>query len=334
MFVSDETKERWYTVIIEWDGEAPPQKWYRRIHNLAGEIRPEGNGSVITRRAGEQALVTGTNGEMLVDADNMRAQEGVFLFKSRSLANIVATYAQAEAGKIIAERGGTPPTIFVGESIITTVFAPDPNDFQIVNRIEKRLSKRGRRPEKTDYVVTCHECVESYQVEKPKGYAISCPSCGGVKVHSREGALRTVADHGGDIVDFWKRTRFSTPHFEVCNIADDGTPPVTAVVMDGKAETIVDMVQGSPDFIAAVTAVAARDRLEAMKMLDAAFVGRMQHREADRLMPRMEAIQKFVLRGGAITRLMIAESPVIDLLDCALLLGSDRVCDYLVEFVK
>ena len=72
-----------HQVLLEWDGEAPPSRWYRRLEKIAG----------VTVRKGDDnksvsALVRRARGNETI------AQEGNVICSSYSLARQIAALAQ------------------------------------------------------------------------------------------------------------------------------------------------------------------------------------------------------------------------------------------------
>jgi hypothetical protein len=316
-----------WAVFIEWDGQRPPTTWYRRLHEMAGWVRGEGNGfdkkdSPLTRRQNE-------TGGVIV-------QEGCIICQSESLARTLASLAYSEAGWTLEAAGGKRPLVWVSRLQMSQVRSIDAGDAAQLAQIEKALGAKGRRPANAHYQTTCLECMEVYTQVTPRGRAFSCPNpnCGGVKVHSREGSPYNYRDDGSPIFELWKRSRFSGPHFEPVNITETGevAPALSEIeIFSAKEDDAVLAIETSPEVLQMAETIASRDRLAAVEFLDVILAARAHYTFEQRSEARLSVISDYFAKGGAGAGLMVAESPTADLLDAALLLDHDDLIGLLFE---
>lgn len=322
-----------YIVGIEWDGQHPPTKWYRRLADLTGGIRARGNDKEInpvTRRydKGKGALVL---------------QEGMILCQSYYLARELAIYARDTIGWELTMKGGKPPVVYVGEATVSDRFTSTREDENILKRMETTLGKRGKKPGKQWYAVTCMECMEAYDDEVPKDHVVNCPSCGSLKIHWRPGKTRMFKDTGDDILTFWKRTRFHTTHWEPSKIAvldfeveqADNPPPDDDDLLIGATEhKAITLIEKSGQVLYVARKLAETDRIAALDFLDAVLVGRTHMPLKLRQKARIDAATQYYLHGGDPQFAIMGELPdEADVLDAATLLGETRVANYMINYL-
>lgn len=305
-----------HQVLLEWDGEAPPSLWYRRLEAIAGITvrKNDGNKSV-------SALVRRANGNETI------AQEGNVICSSYSLAREIATLAQGIMDEIAAEWARDPEKIaegrtYAGRVLLTKLeidwdFAPDEQDAAILQRMERVLSKKGKKPPASDYVVTCFEEAKSHYVSAST--VVNCPCCSGVQIRSRLGGQNHFADPGGDIIEAWTRMRFATGKFEV-PYAGSELPPVMSeinILFDNEREVAQFMT-----FSPIAEQIKRLDRAEAMEILDAILAARLYWSLGRRSEIRLQAVTAYLTSNMDVTGIMLAEMPTFDLFDCAPILGA------------
>lgn len=327
------TRKEWWQLVIEWDGQRPPTKWYRRMNELAGKVRGDGDKSkgVIERRLTDEMVEIVTPDGTETVAAGLIVQEGCILCESRGLAELLAAYIQTEVAPMVERQ----PTLWLGKAELSTEFVVNQRDRQLINRIENVLGRRGKKPDEATHAVACHECADVYLVDAPKGMVVNCPRCRGPLINVRVGTIARFADDGDDIVALWKRTRFFGPHWERARL--DGktpAPAVDALMMSERDEDMVDLIEASPDLLDIVRQIAQDDsREDAMGVLDAIFLARRSHDPQVRLENRVAAIQRYVMTGGNMMNVVIAETPTADIIDASTILRTDRTVGYMVRYI-
>jgi hypothetical protein len=325
-------EKRLHIVGIEWDGQRPPTKWYRRLDELTGGIRGKSNDkevSPIERRFDE------TKGGLIL-------QEGLILCQSYYLARELALYARDTIGRELIWKGGKPPTVYIGEALVSNVFSANREDEALLSRMEKTLGKRGKKPGKEWYSITCIECMESYSSKVPKDHVVNCPKCGSLKIHWRTGKTRNFRDTGEDIVKFWKRVRFHGTHWEPAQIAilDQETetfpepPELEDLLIGAREHETITLIENSDQVLHVAQKLAETNRHEAIDFLDAVFVGKTHLPTKIRSKSRIAAATEYFLKGGDPQFGIMGEIPnQADVLDAAPLLGETRTANYIINYL-
>lgn len=318
------TLRKLHVVLIEWDGEFPPATWYRRLEELVGSVRGNGDKSQspLKRRARDGGGVT--------------FQEGCILCASESLAITLANYVQHEIAPKMREEGKRPPTVQYGEISLHSNWAMDPDSEAVIKNIHRILSKRGKPPEMTRYAVTCYEECETFAVERPLGRVINCPHCAGLNIAIREGYISAFNDDGSDIFEFWKRVRFSLGRWEWSRITPSAidAPAFDPSKNRGHEADALQIMDSASDLLRIIRNEAVTSgRTLALEMLDAIFVSRSRHAPEKRNDARVQAVAKYFRLGGNAYNVMVLESPEPDIFDVALLLGQDRAAQLGLNYV-
>lgn len=319
----DDTRELWIC-LIEADGCQMPSVFYRRRDALALRVRGDDELGPLARRAGE-------NGSSVI------FQEGAIICASESLARQMAWLARDcfddmerkgdldevdEAGNVIRMRR---PTVSIGRLSLTSNMTRTRQDTQVLDRIEKVLGKRGRKPASQTWAVACTECVRLSEVED--WAVVNCPHCHGFLIHNRPGSIHVYADPGGDVFEAWKRTRFAGPHWEPAPITDNGqTPPVDPEILSDRESDVVDVIAGST----VLDDIRQMPRDFAFDFLDAIFINRAYRDLERRLQARAMTATEFFKRGGAPTGIRLTEPKQPDLVDAADVLGAQSVASWLL----
>lgn len=327
--------QTYHVVVIEWDGEQPPTRWYDRMHALAGTVRGDKEMSVIERRTDKGLIV----------------QEGCILCPSESLAKTLAVLARDEF---------EARHVMIGKTKLTDAFGVSRQDHEILQRVEARLGRRGRPPAKKYFALTCLEEMESYTVLSSGPY--QCPSCKGLRIHARQGTnMAYYLEKPTDLspFDLWVETRFRAGTWEPSVVKINGdvlgqeedliigdpeslryedeegkvrirpyfhfVPGVFDLeIYSDKEAAIVDALRNSPIV----------ERQEEIPMdilfiiLDAILVNRVYMSETDRTRSRIEAAQVYFRRGGSPTGISLIEMPTPDLLSAAGPIDPDVVAKY------
>jgi len=306
-----------YVLIIEWDGTPPPTKWYRRLAEMTGNgadnpVRGNGDKTIppIHRRHYDDAVVM-SNGVII--------QEGVIICPSKSLSEYFAhlvTHTLVECGLI--EKA---PTVAIGKLSATTNVQVTERGKKYTNKVEQRLSKRGRKPKEESWVVTCTECLAVNGVQS-SGSPLSCPSCGGLVVHTRRGHTKKFRADGRNVFSLWLSSRFSGAHFEPALVVENEGSPLPNVDMgdilndaDERAAVIIEKF---------ATKLAKLPREDALIIMDALFSAFRYRNKEERQEARIEAVTYYISRyiaDGFPPVVVPLVSLDVDLFDAACVLG-------------
>lgn len=262
----------WWITSVDWGGNAPPATWYRRLSELG--------------------VVDHSDNQIAVAAKKI--QEGVYVTTTRSLALIIAGIAmrgfQGKDGSTV-----TPARVQVYEANPVEV-TPTNGLHTIMQRVDRTLGKRGRKPKPSPRVVTCFDDAQSNEM-MAEGDTIQCPQCGSLQVLVRYGKTLTLADpDSGDVVSDWARLRFATGQFEIPVLSSDGDePPAEPVTDDPHDATYVAGLGNTP--IAAQMRVINVPNAERYALLDAAYIVSRHHLPERRRKGRDAAILEAMSRG-------------------------------------
>lgn len=307
---TEHKKDNFYIVIIEWDGEAPPRKWYRRLYALAGKVRGNKDQSIIERRADKGLIV----------------QEGCILTPSYSLARALAVMAKEEFNASLVE---------LGTAQLSNHFGASREDLQALGRIEIVLGRKGRPLPVENWVVTCFEEMRSYETEEAR--PVQCPVCHGLRIAARRGNITGLYDPGDilSVIDLWVGARLH--HFTHWEYA-----PINFESKVGVAIRKMDRIGLPPKYQAAAQAIEAGplgailptlDRPLAVDIIDAIFVARVHLSQAERAEARLKAITLFFRLGGdPLSIEMMENEAAADLLETALLLGPETAVSLLMRY--
>lgn len=293
-----------YFVIIEWGGKQPPTTYYNWLGKLVGRVRKgvkaSDDGSVAGRDKGKGIIF----------------QESAIFVPSKSLAYGIGAMMRDWYPEV---------EVLVGKGSLVADFVTTDAGRQTIRRTAEVLSKRGRPPAATPWVVTCLECLDSYEIERSLPY--QCPSCSGLDIGTRQGRRLVYMDDGRDVFELWKATRFMDGgRFELAKVSivagialplPAGEP---AGIRDGDKGTALMLLEASTDLLDIVRRM---PRQAALSALDGIFVARQYRAPADRLPARVGAVTHFFQMGGSPADVSLAEQPEPDLLDLALALGAE-----------
>lgn len=311
-----ENKGMWI-VLIEADGIQMPSKFYRRRDELALRVRGDRELGPLMRRAGEEGT-------------SVIFQEGAIITASESLARQLACIAQDSFDELSDdELTGRYPTVSIGRINLKENFTRTREDAQVLERVERVLGRRGRKPAAEWWVVSCTECAQANPVEHWS--PVNCPNCAGFLIHSRRGQLRTFVDPGGDVLEAWRRTRFAGPHWEPVELKPDGpTPPAAVEILSDRESEAAALLTGSP----ALEKIRQMPRETAFAFLDAVFINRAYRDRERRLNTRIEAATAFFKRGGSPTAVSLTEPKQPDLVDAADVMGAEEVVTWMLYQAK
>lgn len=299
------SEKRMFQVLIEWDGEQPPSTWYSRMHKLAGKVRGDKDESPVQRR----------------DDKGLIFQEGAILCPSEWLARSLATYAKYEFGA---------RSVALAEVTIKQDFQASKEDWEILERLQTHLSKRGPKPDAQQWTVTCLEEMRAYGAEEV--HPLQCPHCNSTRILARKGAEREYQDDGADIVELWVRTRFAGSHFEPVDVNEfhDTAAPVYAdtEVLGDKDALMVAMIESAGGLHEQLERMTRQD---ALAVLDGIFCARRYNEAGTRKDARVLAAARFFEMGGLPTQASLMETPTPDILDAASMVGARRTAEVLLS---
>lgn len=303
-----------YIVIIEWGGQAPPNRWYSWLYKLASlhvrtgqttfvQADEEEEISVLAQRATEKGVI---------------AQEGAIICASESLANTIANLA---AKGLKVSKRGKPDEIIKPRDVLVGPFTPraavaTPQDEEALARISAGFGRKGRKPTQTETFTVC--CMEERRTYLIEGHtAVNCPSCGCTNVKITRGTPVNYKDPGGSIFEAWLRTRFAVGQFFVPLAGGEMEPPATPKITDLDATQFIANLIASP-LLQQIATVA--DREDAFQILDAAYIARNHIGGEQRLRQRVEAATIYLRAGGNPMTIALGEAPDrYDLLDAAIM---------------
>ncbi len=326
-----------FIAIIEWDGQKPPSKYYRRLHDLA--LRSRGGDkdeSVLARRqnmsaqALQQAQSTSKRNTSRARTRRQTSretlqgvifQEGAIICPSESLARTIAALAQRGfkdgKGNVIRAKA-----VKVGEvQFHSDDFVATDDDDKALARIDKVFGSRGRPEDESVWSVVCYE--ELLTSQKTSAGVANCPHCGGVRIRTREGKPNAFAVPDGSLFDAWVRVRFTSGHWESSHSGDTFPPALSTVrslIGDSGEQVALALIEKSK----LDTTLAGFDKDTALKVLDAVLVGIAHLTKETRDARRLEAWTRYAQSGANPLDYPLAGSDVPDLLDAAGALGAER----------
>lgn len=341
------SSENW-VVIIEWDGQVPPTKWYRYLDKLAGGHKKGGDYTSSVRGKGASAGISNplerrAGGEYV---QGIVAQEGCIICQSQSSAVYIANFAKYEIGEWmetnIQKKGsqtgfyGKAPTVLIGTLDLSLKGLLGTSDaLELVERTNKVLGKMGRKPPSKTWAVTCLECLQVGNVKAPR--AINCPKCSGLRIHTREGTVAHFKDDPNiPVFEIWKRTRFFGAHFEPAICTEQGEHQAPKL---DKVEIFSSKEDDAYRSIASSTLpslLEKADRQIAFDILDAVLASRSHYDSDTRKRKRVEAVTAYFLEQGkqgkqpSVNISLIELQP--DIIDAALLLGVDKAVTYQIHY--
>lgn len=173
-------------LIIEWDGDRPPTRWYNRLHKLGLTTRGDKEISPLARREGRSGVIS---------------QEGALVLNTDSEARALGHLAEELGAKAV-----TIARMEVEELGMTQ------QDQLVMNRIQSTLGRRGRPETPKNWLVTCLDEMRSY--EEWGRWPVNCKHCGSFHIATHEGNQVTGALSGKTLLDQWRGSRFTTGSFE------------------------------------------------------------------------------------------------------------------------
>lgn len=312
-----------HIVLLEWGGEKPPSTWYRRLEAMAGiKVREQA-----AEDTGDLGLLMGRSGPREI---GVVVQEGAIVCASYTLARTI--HAMAQQGIDVVKADGTvltvrPQAAYLGEVEIDECGVSE-NDRLALARMQAIYGKRGKRGPELEFAVTCMEEMVTHNVAT---HAVAnCPRCGGVQIHARPGHATRVADPvGDDVLTAWIRLRFGqSGAWEKPEVDPAGAEPTSALAAIGMIAELDERLfvlnlDGSL-LQKQIDTVAGADREFAMRLYDAAFIGRLYWSAERRLNARLAAVTRYFQLGSTdVAGISLAELPQPDLFDVAPLLGAD-----------
>jgi hypothetical protein len=304
MFSEDEIV---WTVIVEFDGAKTGKSlYYRRLHAMGLYVRGESKEKPVLER---RYMVDGGDGPRIM------VQEATVTCVSEQLARFIAHTAQ--------DCGAAAVTIISGR--IQANITKSRRDAEIINRIEEKASKRGRKPEPENWVCTCLECLK--QSEQTVPYVMNCTHCGGLLIHTRKGHITPYADPGGDVIGAWKALRFSRGTWEPCPIDNAAAVPAMSIELYNAREAkTCRSIESSPH----LSAIHQMPRENAFDFLDAIMVAYAYDNQENRAERRVRVITDLMMRGGDVSKVNFVEPSEPDLIDAAAL-GIGKVVGWLLQ---
>jgi hypothetical protein len=289
-----------FIVIMEWDGKKPPTTFYNRMHTMGLYVhgsKDERALSPLVRRTPKNLRDTGL--------ENIICQEGCFVCVSEKMARWVSSEARTH--------GATNIQIVQGHEVESNLTE---EDAKIWKQIEDKLGRRGRPSGvATKWVITCFEECVSSEIEDAL-YAVNCPACHSPFQRSRPGEMNSFKLPDGDVFEAWLRHRFATGQFEIPALGDE-LPPVLPA-LDPLEASIIDKMRASKRLVSEIMAVDAKDRNQAVRMLDAVFTGRAYISKTVRDESRLRAALDLYQKGVDQSRVSILEDAnQYDLIDGA-----------------
>jgi len=301
-----------YIVLIEWDGAKPPTKWYRRMESIgataARDKDPDKNLTPLERRMSK--AFSGEDKSVLF-------QEGAILCSSLSFAYIAYQYAVRLGASAVALYNAAPMETKL-----------EPQDEECFIKIEKKLSRTGKPPSKTNpptpWIVTCMEEAATFLKEDESYYVVNCPNCMGGNIRSRPGdTLNEYAIPQGDVFDAWKRHRFVTGEFEVAMVGNKQPPKNVSITDQKEADTVREIAQAGN----VLASIAKMPKLIALTTLDAIFAARTHISDDARRDARSRSVVRLYQKGYDTSQVSITDVDTISILDGAVVVGFEQAAN-------
>lgn len=280
-----------YVVIIEWDGNRPPSKWYDRLTKLGLSTTGTGdkNTSVLDRRA---SWKPGGEGEERA----LVHQEGTIICQKESTARTLAFLAQELGAKAVS----------YGNLQIYDLFMT-PQDQVALDQIASTLGKRGKPTNITRWVVTCHDEGLTREIEGRQ--PACCPHCQSFHTTSRAGELTPVKlDETKDPFQEWVSSRFVTGGFEIPRVSEDGAVP------SGVPMAFVDVERVNKIPVSIGFDFSSLTFENKLRLYDLVFLA-LGISEDDRQKTRIKTVADYVANGLSITAATLIAGPKIDKFD-------------------
>lgn len=193
--------EHKFIVILENDGSKPSTSYYERREKLALKVRGgnlDQNLAPLARRSrsGEESAAI--------------IQEGCIITGSESQARLVATLASDYGIK----------AIYIGTADLRPFEVSDA-DQKAYDLINAKMSRKGRKPDPEEFVVSCWECQTTWEVFASE--VMLCPNCHGVNIQVRLGHAARVPtyEEGENILAYWQWSRWQAGNFEIPMPSDE-----------------------------------------------------------------------------------------------------------------
>lgn len=301
-----------YIVTWEWDGVKPPGTFYRRMAQ-AGYVIGRGTGKVLSpakRRTNK--LAKDSNGERH-DGAHLAFQEGVFITSIESVASYVRNLAVDFGASNVYFLNGWP----------RDGYSRKMEDLEAINRVENVAGHRGPLPKAKDWIVSCKECLQCGHI---KAYSpTKCVHCPGLYILSRPGIPELHSDPGGPIVEAWVRSRFRGTHWEPVKWGSGGTTPphlkpVDNMQITGRDKEILNLILANPP-----DDIEQFDREEAIRLLDAAYVGVRYSDSKERLHARSMVAMHYFRLGGQPGKFPFVTPAGVDVVDAGMKLDPEKV---------
>ena len=290
-----------WLVLLEWDGDKPPTKFYDRMRRLGLYVQGGDKGeSPISRRA--SLNLRATRGE-----PSVIFQEGAIICASESTARLV--YMEAvECGVKAAELFSANP---IKWSMTT-------EDAKVLQRIEGTFGRRGRPTAdmiKQSWVCTCFEEANTYVVDEQVS-VVNCPECSGTSIHARPGdPIKLSFPVEKDIVKAWARHRFASGRFEIPDSAPGSPePPALSVPDDDRESATLDKILANSDLSKILGKI---KRETAVAILDAIFCARTYVSRKTRQERRVSAVVYLYEKGVKPSEIGLLESQDVEFIDAA-----------------
>lgn len=326
-----------YVVLIEWNGDIPPTKWYRRLHKSGIRVRTKesADGVVASRLDATRSTVI--------------VQEGAVITFSYSLARMIAAwltngieverhqYEEVEGKrKLVSVETEIvkPALVLFGKLDIEADFEPSIADVRALEHMETVHGRRGRKPDAQEWAVTCYECMETHSVES--GTPTHCPVCNGVQIDFAPGTVPAYKDNpSSDVLDYWFRTRFGGGRFIFPKVEDEAMDAPSRYVIDNdwQAET-AETLHGSP--LVEQMHGLHLGRQTMLHLLDAAYTVRSVWSDSRRMNARIEAVTQFLIANSdpaALAGISMSEMPQPDLFDLAGKIGAHQAAGYALAYM-
>lgn len=290
-----------YLVITEADGMKPSSSFYERRSKLALKVRTKDLDLTAT------PMVRRGMGEHL----GTIVQEGVCITSSYSQAKLVAELARAYGIKVI----------FFGKADLAA-YEATAEDRAAFEKVDKVLSKRGRKNEPELHVVCCFEEMKTFEITAAE--ILLCPSCGGTNLATRLGSATRVPPptEEENINVYWLMSRFVNGEFEI-PVADEewqSLPLQPHAIPENDLNLVAAIINGEVGKSALSLPMSPKGKLD---LLDAVFVARTRWPQVTRDNTRAEAMICWIRKFGGDGNFPLVEGEP-DIIDAAGIIGVER----------